>query len=293
MRENVGDSPPLTALILVDCTRPLLYTAHCGCATSASPNLDSWHSFPPAALLLVWCGPAGHSTPLVSKGFSQVEGVDYHQIFSPVIQFETMQCMFALTTLEGWHISGLNVWSTYLYGKLDEELYMKFPEGFLPPNMKGKVLRLLHAIYGLKQAGLAWWHVLDKSMQELGFEQLKSDASLFVYKWGNDIVLTIIYVDNALFCSPSKSLVEKIKAAFMKKWECWDLVNEHNWEGHCIQYILTSGITSTKYLSTAEWSMLSLLVHPFLRNTTQRRTMPPLNLKCEHTFKWSLSHYFT
>ena len=59
---------------------------------------------------------------------------------------------------------------------------MKFPEGFLLPNMKGKVLRLLHAIYGLKQAGLAWWHVPDKSMQELGFEQLKSDASLFVYK---------------------------------------------------------------------------------------------------------------
>ena len=90
--------------------------------------------------------------------------------------------MFALVTLQGWHISGLDAQSAYLYGKLDEELYMEFPEGFLPPNMKGKVLRLLHAIYGLKQAGLAWWHALDKSMQELGFERLKSDAGLFVCK---------------------------------------------------------------------------------------------------------------
>ena len=59
---------------------------------------------------------------------------------------------------------------------------MEFPKGFMPPDMKGKVLRLLCAIYGLKRAGLAWWHALDKSMQELGFEQLKSDTSLFVYK---------------------------------------------------------------------------------------------------------------
>jgi hypothetical protein len=157
---------------------------------------------------------------LVAKGFSQVEGIDYDQIFSPVVRFETVQCMFALAALQGWHISGLDVRSAYLYGKLDEELYMEFPEGFMPTHMKGKVLRLLRAIYSLKQAGLAWWRTLDKSMQELGFEWLKSDAGLFVYKRGKDIVLTIIYVDNTLFCGPSKSLVEKIKAAFMKKWEC-------------------------------------------------------------------------
>ena len=67
-----------------------------------------------------------------------------------------------------------------IYGKLDEELYMEFPEGFLPPNMKGKVLRLLCAIYSLKQAGLAWWCALDKSMQEVGFERLKRCQPLCV-----------------------------------------------------------------------------------------------------------------
>jgi hypothetical protein len=124
--------------------------------------------------------------------------------------------MFALAALQEWHISGLNVRSTYLYSKLDEELYMEFPEGFMPTHMKGEVLRLLRVIYGLQQAGLAWWCALDKSMQDVGFERLKSDTGLFVYKRGNDIVLAIIYVDDTLFCGPSKSLVEKIKAAFMK-----------------------------------------------------------------------------
>ena len=93
-----------------------------------------------------------------------------------------MQCMLTLSAIENWYISGLDVRSAYLYGKLEEELYMEFPEGFMPPKMKGKVLRLLYTIYGLKQAGLAWWCTLDKSMQECGFEWLKSDASLFVYK---------------------------------------------------------------------------------------------------------------
>jgi hypothetical protein len=46
---------------------------------------------------------------LVAKCFSQVEGIDYDQIFSPVVQFETVQCMFALAALQGWHISGLEV----------------------------------------------------------------------------------------------------------------------------------------------------------------------------------------
>jgi hypothetical protein len=100
---------------------------------------------------------------------------------------------------------------------------MAFPEGFMPIHMKGKVLRLPRVMYGLKQAGLAWWCKLDKFMQELGFEQLKSGAGLFMYKQGKDIVLAIIYVDDALFCGPSKSLVKKIKATLMKNWECQDL----------------------------------------------------------------------
>ena len=117
-----------------------------------------------------------------------------------------------------------------------------FQKGLCHLKWKARYIpRLLHAIYGLKQAGLAWWCALDKSMQELGFKQLKSDASPFVYKWGKDIVLAIIYVNDTLFCRPSKSLVDKIKATFMKKWECRDLrepseflwMNIHQ-DGHCI-----------------------------------------------------------
>jgi len=132
--------------------------------------------------------------------------------------------MLALAALENWYITGLDVRSAYLYGKLDEEIYMEQPEGFAVPRQERKVLRLWRALYGLKQAGLAWWHTLDESLKELRFECLKSEAGIFFYKKkGTNIVIGIIYVDDALFCSPNKAVVDTIKVQFMCKWECRDL----------------------------------------------------------------------
>ena len=62
--------------------------------------------------------------------------------------------MLALVVLKDWHISGLDVKTAFLYGELDEELYMEQPEGFKIPGQQHKVMRLKRAIYGLKQAAL-------------------------------------------------------------------------------------------------------------------------------------------
>ena len=92
---------------------------------------------------------------VVAKGYAQIEGLDYDQVFSPVVRFETVRLILALAALEDMHISGLDVRNAYLYGKLDEEIYMEQPEGFKVPGQEHKVYWLLHALYGLKQAGLA------------------------------------------------------------------------------------------------------------------------------------------
>ena len=60
-------------------------------------------------------------------------------------------------------------------------------------------------------------------MEELGFTSLASDAGVFYYRGEGSFVIAIIYVDNAIFCGPSKSLVLKLKEAFMKRWETQDL----------------------------------------------------------------------
>jgi hypothetical protein len=87
-------------------------------------------------------------------GFSQIEGVDFDQIFSPVVGYETVRLICALAALKKWHISILEVRNTYFYGKLSEKIYMEQPEGYKAPGKEHKVLHLHKALYSLKQAGL-------------------------------------------------------------------------------------------------------------------------------------------
>ena len=181
---------------------------------------------------------------LVAKGFSQVEGLDFDQVFSPVVCFETVCLMLALATLENWYITRLDIRSAYLYGKLNEEIYMEQPEGFAAPGQECKVLRLWHALYGLKQASLAWWCTLDESLKELGFERLKSKVGIFFYKKkGTNMVIGIIYVDDALFCGPNKAVVDSMKVQFMRKWECRDLR---------VQKTLAYSSTETEYMALSD-----------------------------------------
>src|SRR6201996_3091849 len=158
---------------------------------------------------------------LVAKGFSQVEGVDYDDIFSPVVRFETVRMMIALAALKNWHITGLDVKTAFLYGELDEELYMEQPEGFKLNGQEHKVMRLKRAIYGLKQAALAWWKALDKSMAALGLTRLLSDSGLFVNR--DKTIVAIVYVDDVLFLGADKPKLLRVKEQFMKAWECRDL----------------------------------------------------------------------
>jgi len=153
---------------------------------------------------------------LVAKGFSQVEGIDFDQIFSPVVRYESICLLLVAAALERWYIKGLNVKSAFLYRHLDKEIYMEQPEGFKIHGQEQKVLRLRQAIYGLKQAALAWWKELLTSMGKIGFEHSQSDAGIFIHKASNgDIIVAMIYVDNSSFMGNNATLVKEKKKAFM------------------------------------------------------------------------------
>ena len=100
---------------------------------------------------------------------------------------------------------------------------MEQPECFHVPGQECEVLRLKRTLYGLKQAGLAWWRMLREPTIELGFKGLVSDAGLFIYKSEHGFVIAVIYVDDTIFCGPNKALVKQLKDKFMQRWECQDL----------------------------------------------------------------------
>jgi len=79
---------------------------------------------------------------LVAKGFFQVEGIDFDQIFSPVVWYKSVCLLLVAAALEWWYIKGLNVKSAFLYRHLDEEIYIEQPEGFKIHGQEQKVLHL-------------------------------------------------------------------------------------------------------------------------------------------------------
>ena len=179
---------------------------------------------------------------LVTQGFSKVEGVDYNELFSPIVWFESICLMLALTALHNWYMMGVDVHTAYLYGKLDEEIYMCQPKGFVARGQESKVICLKRALYSLKQAGLAWWKELSNSMKDLGFTRLDLDARIFVCQDSTGLIVAVVYVDDAMFLGKNKKLVKKKKALFMAKWECWDLGDVKEFLRMCIM-CTRSGIT--------------------------------------------------
>ena len=88
---------------------------------------------------------------LVAKGFSQEAGIDFHEIFSPVVKIVSIRMVLALVALHNLELEQLDVKTAFLHGDLDEEIYMEQPEGFVQDRNKRFVCKLKKSLYGLKQ----------------------------------------------------------------------------------------------------------------------------------------------
>lgn len=95
-----------------------------------------------------------HKARLVAKGFSQRAGIDYTDVYAPVVRYESVRILMAVTAANKLHLRQFDVKTAFLHGDLDEEIYMDQPAGF--DDGSGRVCRLLKGIYGLKQAPRQW-----------------------------------------------------------------------------------------------------------------------------------------
>ncbi|KAK8652037.1 hypothetical protein V6N13_141607 [Hibiscus sabdariffa] len=89
---------------------------------------------------------------LVAKGYRQIHGIDYNETFSPVAMFKSIRILLAIAAFHDQEIWQMDVKTAFLNGKLEEDVYMTQPEGFVTPENAGKVCKLQRFIYGLKQA---------------------------------------------------------------------------------------------------------------------------------------------
>jgi hypothetical protein len=131
---------------------------------------------------------------LVPKGFKQLAGKDFDEVFSPTARIATFRILVAHAASIRHQIRQLDVKTAFLYGALNEALYLR-----LPSELGGEVWWLRKAVHGLKQAAREWNAELRATMQAEGFEASQHDPCLFTKEKGADRVLVSILVDDC-FC---------------------------------------------------------------------------------------------
>lgn len=105
---------------------------------------------------------------LITKGYNQIEEVDFDDTFSPMIKATTISIVLVISMTLHWPIKQLDVKNAFLHGDLIERVFMEHL-GFIDPLFPSHVCRLKKALSGLKQAPKAWFHKFSTHIIHLGF----------------------------------------------------------------------------------------------------------------------------
>jgi hypothetical protein len=145
---------------------------------------------------------------LVCKGYAQIEGQYFDETFAPVARLEAIIMVLAYACHNNFKVYQMDVKSSFLNGDLEEEVYMEKLEGFSLIDNPNYVCTLKKTLYGLKQTPRAWYHRLDKFLQDKGFKKGIVDSNLYIKYKGVDLLVVVVYVDDIIFGCTNELLVQ-------------------------------------------------------------------------------------
>jgi hypothetical protein len=166
----------------------------------------------------------------VARGFSQKEGIDYEETFSPVVRYTSIRTTLVIAAVMKWKIHQMDMKTTFLNGVVEEEVYMEQPQGFETHDRKTHVCRLKKSLYGLKQAPRAWYGRIDSFLMSLGFTKSKADPNLYYKVEDSGPVILLLYVDD-LFLTGNEKLIVECKRNLASEFEMKDLGMMHYFLG--------------------------------------------------------------
>ena len=148
---------------------------------------------------------------LVAQGFRKTNGVDHFDTYAPVARITTIRLLVGIAPSYNILIHQLDVKITFLYGDLEEEIYMRNPKGFIMKEQEQKVCKLVKSLYGLKQAPKQWHQKFDETILLYGFKLNQSDKCVYskFNDKGNDVIICL-YVDDMLIFSTSLLQAKKV-----------------------------------------------------------------------------------
>lgn len=149
---------------------------------------------------------------LVVKGFRQRKGVDFNDIFSHVVKMSSIRTVLSLTDTLDLDVEQMDVKMEFLHGDLEEEIYMKQPDGFQVKGKEDHVCRLRKSLYGLKKAPRQWYKKFESVMCDRGDHKTTSDHCVFVRKFSNDdLIILLLYVYDILIVEKNISNINRLK----------------------------------------------------------------------------------
>ena len=159
---------------------------------------------------------------VVAKGFSQVHGVDYSEVFSPVVRYAGIRSLLAFANSNDLEVHQMDVTTAFLNGELDHEIYMQQPEGFVDENHPTYVCKLKKSIYGLKQSARCWNATLTEHLVSDGYTKSTADECIFIKRKRNNFVILAIYVDDVIPIASKTSMLEREKSKLKDKFAMVD-----------------------------------------------------------------------
>nr|GEX02205.1 putative ribonuclease H-like domain-containing protein [Tanacetum cinerariifolium] len=156
---------------------------------------------------------------LVAQGHTQGEGINYEEVFAPVARIKAIRLFLAYASFMGFMMYQMDVKSAFLYGTIEEKVYICQPLGFEDPDHPDKVYKVVKALYGLHQAPRAWYETLVTYLLENGFQRGTIDQTLFIKKQKGDILLVQIYVDDIIFSATNKDLCRSFEKLMKDKFQ--------------------------------------------------------------------------
>lgn len=158
-----------------------------------------------------------HKARWVVKGYEQQYGVDYADTFASVVKPMSYKALFAIAASLDLEIEQMDVKTAFLYGLLDEDVYVEQAEGF--DDNSGRVYKLNKALYGLKQSPRVWYHTLSLFLTSQGYHAIDADASVF----SNGSIFVAVYVDDLLIIGPKMTEINTLKASLHTRFSMTDL----------------------------------------------------------------------
>ncbi|MBW0486829.1 hypothetical protein O181_026544 [Austropuccinia psidii MF-1] len=207
---------------------------------------------------------------LVARGDKQRPGIDYTETYAP-----TASLMSLRLVLKNWKAASFDVSGAYLYSPVEECVLVEPPTYFMP-ELRGKVLSLKKALYGMQQAGRCWWKFLSGILQQLGFVATEVDQSLYIFCSPNAVIAIWIHVNDGVITSTSAEAISEFKSALVSQLDI-------KWSDNLDQIVGLECSFGTGEVTITQRQLMDSILEAYPRHVVARDSPLPVLPNVTHT----------